>query len=842
MRDESERDELVMTLVEAALEQSPENGESYLRAACGGEADLYAEVTERVEWERRMSGFLTRSLISTFQLLDRPFEPGELVADRFRILNEAGRGGMGVVYEAFDEKLNRRVAIKSAQGGYGHWLPPEVRAAREVSHFNVCKVHDLHSTTTDLGEVQFLSMEFIEGETLAARLGRAGALQPDEAMEIALQICAGLTQAHRQDVIHGDLKCANVILTKTPGGAARAVITDFGLAAMKLPGEERTLQQPGGSVDYMAPELFTDSPVSVASDLYALGVLFHFMLTGEPPAPVQQPRLPQDAQTVIREQAQFGAYTPRRPKALPAPWGGIVKRCLEPSPTKRFSSVAEVAERLKEGDRVRKWIPAAAMAAILVVGLWLLRVHPVDPHSRAAIPIRSVAVIPFANAPSAVENQYLSDGISEGLIDALAQLPDLKVIARSSSFRFKADRIDIRTVARALGVHALVTGRVAAIDRGLRITVELVNGADGTQLWGAQYNSGMADLAVTQAEICRQVGEHIRSEVTLADREKLSRGAKANPEAYALLLRGRYQIRLYTPESRKKAVGYYEEALAIDPGFALANAELAAAYRLLSGSGILSGADALPKAEAAVRRALAADESLAEAHAAFADIRKDQWDFATAEREYRRALQLSPNLVEAHEGLAICLTVLGRYDAAVAEVQSVLELDPINVQATIDTAAVYYNARRFEPSLAALRRGIERDPASPSLWSWAGMVHGANRQFIEAIASYQKAINLGDNTEATQGYYAYALAQSGHRQQARQILRRLQQSHEFVPATTLAIAFAGLGEKERAIQLLQNSLASRDPLLQYILVEPHFDLLKDDPRFRDLAAQVGLPR
>lgn len=463
MRDESEHDEIVMTLVEAALGQSPENSESYLRAACGGDPDLYAEVTQRVEWERRMSGFLSRSLISTFQFLDRPFEPGELVADRFRILNEAGRGGMGVVYEAFDQKLNRRVAIKSALGDYGHWLPPEVRAAREVSHFNVCKVYDLHSTTTDLGEVEFLSMEFIEGETLVERLRRTGPLPPDQAFEIAHQICAGLIQAHRQDVIHGDLKCANIVLTQTPEGATRAVITDFGLATMKLPGEEPTLCQPAGSLDYMAPELLAGSPGSVASDLYALGVVFHFMLTGEAPARVPIPSLAQDEHTVILDQAPFGAYTPRRPRALPAPWGGIVARCLEPLPGNRFSSVAEVAERLKEGEG-RKWILGAATAAIFVVGLWLLRVYLVGLHSRAAIPISSVAVIPFANASGASENQYLSEGISESLINALAQLPDLKVIARSSSFRFTGDRIDIKAVARALGVHALVTGRLAAIN------------------------------------------------------------------------------------------------------------------------------------------------------------------------------------------------------------------------------------------------------------------------------------------------------------------------------------------------------------------------------------------
>lgn len=840
MQTENERDERVMTLVEAALARVPEDREAYLRAACGGDAEVYAEVTERLEWEQRMSGFLSQSLITSFEFLDRPFEPGETVAGRFRIIGEAGRGGMGVVYEAFDEKLSRRVAIKCGRGGCGHGLPPEVLAAREVSHYNVCKVHDLHSTTTELGEVEFLTMEYIEGETLSERIRRAGALAPADAREIARQICAGLAQAHRQGVIHGDLKCSNIILSETRAGATRAVITDFGLAAMKLAGEERRLHEPAGSLDYMAPELIAGEAVSVASDLYALGVIFHFMLTAEAPGPTPTARIRPSSQTLTMDHPALGQYVPRRPGALPAMWSPIVSRCLDPEPEKRFGSAEAIAERLKERNSVRNWMLAAAAAVILAIGLW--QGYATYVRQRPAAPPRSVAVIPFVNAIGTPENEYLADGISEGLIHALAELPDVKVIARSSSFRFRGDRLDIPSTARALGVRTLVTGRITETGGHFRITAELVNGADGTELWGAQYNAAMADLAGTQTEISQRIAEQVGSRLSPAERSRLARGASANPEAYGLLLRGRYNMGLYTPDSRKKAVDYYEQALAIDPGFALANAELASAYRILSGSGLQAGAEAMPKAEAAARRALAADGSLAEGHAALADIEKDEWKFAEAEREYRRALDLNPNLVAAHEGLAINLSVLGRYDAAIQEAQRAVELDPVGLEAAIDTAAVYYNARRFDGALDALRRAAHLDPAAPSPQSWIGIVHGGKGQFPEAIAAYEESMRLGDHTAATQCYYAYALARSGRREQARQILQRLKESAEFVPSSSLAIVYTGLGENDRAIQLLQASYAAKDPLLQYILVEAHFEPIRNDPRFQDLAIKIGLPR
>jgi serine/threonine-protein kinase len=836
MRAESERDERLMTLVAAALEQASEMRDSFLRSACGDDLDLYTEVSDYVLWDEKMSGFLCDPVIELFDFLDRPFEPGELIADRFRVLNEVGRGGMGVVYEAHDEKLDRCVALKAALGGHDNRLPPEVRAAREVSHFNVCKVYELHSTSTDLGEVEFLVMEYIEGETLSAHVRKVGPLSTGTARDIAAQICAGLAQAHRQGVIHGDLKCGNIILSEAPGGGTRAVITDFGLAAMNLPGKGDGVSQFGGSLDYMAPELFSGERPSAVSDVYALGVILYEMLTGRVPAPVKEPLLSQDARTLTLSPS-FRRW-PVRPQCrkLPRPWGGIVARCLDPDPAGRFQNVEEIATRLEPPPSRRHFLTAGGVLAVASgagAALYLRTVR------RTEIP--SIAVIPLAKASDTPESAYLSDGLSEGLINTLARLPNLKVIARSSSFQFKREGIQVREVAAALGVQALVTTRVVEHAGRLRITAELVNGADGMLLWGAQYSPGIAGLADVQAEICREIAEQIPSKLSSSDRLKLADQSKVNPQAYELFLRGRYQVRLHTPESSQKVVGYYQQALAVDPGFAQANAELAYTYRMLSGLAVLSPSEMIPKAEAAALRALAVDEGLAEAHAALADIRKDQWNWAAAEHEYRRAIELSPNLSVAHDGFAIYLSVVGRHDGALAEIKRTRELDPIGIIVAIDVGAVCYNARRYGEALEALKRAVSLDPTAPTAWTWMGIVYAGSGEFAKAIEAYEKAVRWGDNTASTQCLYAYSLARSGRRREALQILDRMRRSDAFVPLTALAFIYCGLNQPEAAMQVLEAAYASREPLLQYMKVEPHYDVLRMNRRFQQLAARIGLP-
>lgn len=378
MRSEQERDELLMSLVESVIKLPPEEREGRLRALCD-DPELSEEVRTRIEWDERMGRFLLDPLIQR-PVVDDAFGPGHHLGVRFRIVREAGHGGMGIVYEAMDKELDRRVALKCAKPGHRNRLPPEARAAREVSHFNVCKVHDLHKVSTEFGEMDFLSMEFIEGETLSARIDRDGPLPEREAREIALQICAGLAQAHRQGVIHGDLKCSNIILARAPEGGMRAVITDFGLAKLKYAEGSEVMGVRGGTLDYMAPELFRGEPAAVASDVYALGVLFHAMLTGHTPKRlhstlarelVETWNTRSRASTVTLERNIADEDWQRKVEKLPSRWKKVVTRCLAPRAGERFASAEDVSQELTRLATWVKWAAAGAVAAALGAG-WLI--------------------------------------------------------------------------------------------------------------------------------------------------------------------------------------------------------------------------------------------------------------------------------------------------------------------------------------------------------------------------------------------------------------------------------------------------------------------------------------
>jgi serine/threonine-protein kinase len=751
-------------------------------------------------------------------VIEHPFKPGELVEGRFRILREIAQGGMGVVYEAYDQRLDRRIAIKCAKTGFGKWLSPEVRHAREISHPNVCKIFEIHTTTTEHGERDFISMEYLDGETLTARLARSRPSKT-ETMIIAEQICAGLGEAHRHGVIHGDLKSNNVILTSGPDQSLRAVITDFGLAR-GVGSQQRTTEsgKRAGTPAYMAPELLNGQPVTFATDIYALGVVLAELIVGTRRV----------TPTAAREQGSVDS-SKIRPRAI--------ARCLNPNPDLRFVD-ADSLWRAMDPVRARRTFMAAAAATVLAAagGVALVKI-PFGSSQR----IPSVAVIPFTNVEGSAENQFLSDGLSEAVINALAELPELKVVARSSSFRYQAASIDVPGAAAALGVKALVMGRVHTMGRELRISIEVVNGSDGRQIWGSQYTPGLTELPMVQAQISQDVARQILFKLTSAEQQKLAKWAKTPPEAYELLLRGRYQRRLYRTESRRRAIAYYEQALALDPGFALANGELALTYRYMSGGGVMDPQEALPKAAAAARRAMAVEPELAEAHLALAEVEKDQWNWADAGDEYRRTLELSPSLIEAHQGYAIYLSEMGKADAAIAEAQRSFELDPLGLPTALNAIGVFYNLDRFDDALKAAQRAEELDPTGPVAWSWRGMIYGATGRFKEAIEAYEKAISMGDDTGVIQCYYAYSLARSGRQDKAAQILRDLPASGTFVPVPALAFIYLGLNQKDLAMQTLESAFANRDAMLQYLKVEAHFDMLRDDPRYQRLAERIGLP-
>src|SRR3954451_14466396 len=388
MHDKAQDDERVMTLVELALSRPSGERERFLRSACGRNTELFGQAWDYVKWEERMDGFLLDPVLAP--LRERPFEPGELLEGRFRILREVAQGGMGVVYEAVDEKLDRRIALKCAKAGFGSSLSPEARNATTISHPNGCKIFEIHTASTAQGKVDFLTMEFLDGETLAARLQR-GPFPEHEARSLALQLCAGLAEAHRNSVIHGDLKTANVILCRAADQAPRAVITDFGLA--RRPDTTlRSLQsgQVRGTPAYMAPELWKGEKATVASDIYALGVILLELIGGKR----------------VAEEGE--------PGALPRPWKRVVARCLDADPARRFQSAGEVAQALRPVSR--RWLLAAAAATVLAIASGAVT------YQRATAPAESftLAVLPLETAPDAAA---LGSSVSQA---AAAQIERLR--------------------------------------------------------------------------------------------------------------------------------------------------------------------------------------------------------------------------------------------------------------------------------------------------------------------------------------------------------------------------------------------------------------------------------
>jgi TolB-like protein/Tfp pilus assembly protein PilF len=458
----------------------------------------------------------------------------------------------------------------------------------------------------------------------------------------------------------------------------------------------------------------------------------------------------------------------------------------------------------------------------------------------AANNIDSIAVLPFTNESGNSDNEYLSDGISETLINSLSQLPGVKVISRSSSFHYKSKVIDLPEVARALSVEAIVTGRVAQRGDYLLIGVELVNTADRTQMWGEQYNRKAADLLQLQAEISGEIADKLRRRLTTGERDRLTKPETTNQQAYELLLKSRFYWELGGSQNRKQAIEHVRHAIAIDPNYAHAYAGLSNAYRALVVDGALDPKEFMPKAEAAARKALELDDNLPQAHYVMANFKRDTWDWAGAEQEYQRAIALNPNLAQAHGSYAFFLSTMGRHDQAIAEARLAKELNPLSPFNGIGYRL--YQARRYDEAIQVLKQSLEVHPNNNLTHVILGYTYAGKGMYGEAIAAYQQAIRLGDDSPSTQIFLGAAYARAGDRDRAQLILKRLQSGETYVSPGELAVLYVALGEREQAFTLLERAFAARDLQLQFLGVDPSFDTLRGDPRFADLLRRVGLPQ
>ena len=481
------------------------------------------------------------------------------------------------------------------------------------------------------------------------------------------------------------------------------------------------------------------------------------------------------------------------------------------------------------------------LAALVVTTVAVYVVYSRRSTARHEVPITSIAVLPFANDTGDRNTEYLSDGITESLINRLSQLPAVKVIARSSAFKYKGTRADLKEVANDLGVQAILTGRVIQRGDDLSISAELVNATDKTQIWGERYDRKMSDLLTIQTEITREIVANLKLKVSAFD--KGDEAYTANNEAYQLYLKGRFYWNKRTADALQKAIEYFQQAIDKDPRFALAYVGLADCYVVPANR--LPPHESMPKAKASAMKALELNERLAEAHTSLARaLGSYDWDWVNAEKEFKRAIELEPRYAVAHQWYGDYLALMGRQNEAIAEKKLALELEPLSLIVNFELGLGFYFNRDYDHAIEQLRKTLELEPNFPPANNFLPAAYEQKRMYAESLASFTKANSLAIGSEWTlsKGGLGHLYAVMGKKTQAQDVINELKQlsNREYVPATSIAIVYAGLDEKDAAFAWLEEAYKQHAFQLQWIGLEPRFDNLRSDPRFADLLKRMGI--
>jgi serine/threonine-protein kinase len=701
-----------MNLVELALACPIDERETYLRSACGHHAALFRLTWSYVQWDQRMNGFLLDPLYPP-PCHEHPFEPGEVLDERFRIVREVAQGGMGIVYEALDEKLERRIALKCAKVGFRKRLPPEVRNATEIAHLNVCKTFEIHTASTRQGTIDFLTMEFLEGETLAERL-RRGPLPEKEARTIARQLCDGLAAAHRKQVIHGDLKSNNVILTTGADGTIRAVITDFGLASGPE-ATQRTLQsgELGGTPDYMAPELWRGEKASVASDVYALGVILYELACGHRP---QWPG-------VTWEERLTWKPPPVRPK-----WDRVLARCLDPDPGKRFHTADDVAQAFAPSVR-RRWLLEAAAAAVLVV------VSGVVIHRIMTVPGQSVvlAMLPFE---SGHDTATVAESVFHETERQLSHLQGntLTKLTFVPASKTQGRHVDTTEKARSLlGATHVLRGSLERKKEKVVIHAYLADLRTrvNAKQWKAEYTP--AELRYAPVALAGVVTETLRL-------PPLAGAATVNAAAKQDYWNGLYYLRRnFTVDT---ALALLERAVAADPDSPLTYAALAEAQQLKF---FLTSADAwLERAKESAWQAERRNPDLAQVHRVAGVLKYREGLYEPAAAECLRAIELDPNNGEAYRRLGQAYEASNKLDEALAEYRRSVEMDPGDFRNHQQLGTFYYQRADYNSALEHFVRTVELAPEEPRTHFALGQGYQVLGRLDEAESELRLSLRSGE--------------------------------------------------------------------------------------------------
>jgi len=887
----------VRGIFDSALRKEPGDRQDYVKSVCGTDKKLLKEVESLLSSLDHSDGFLETPAIGHVAdlIASGGFEKGKRLG-HYEITRKIGAGGMGQVYLAVDLKLDRQVAIKilneelSRDESNLKRFVREAKAASALNHPNIIVIHEIGESDG----VHYLVSEFIEGKTLRDVLAQEQ-MSVREILDAAIQIAGALSAAHGAHLVHRDIKPENVMVR--PDGYVK--VLDFGLAKLVeknlsfLGFEESTVQLRQtakgtilGTVHYMSPEQAKGQEVDERTDIFSLGAVMYEMLAGKAPfagdsmsesfanlintdpQPVSRfvSNVPDELQRIIsktlrknlsrRYQTMKDLMTDLSDLRENLSLEGKLERSLSTTPNadapetlaenRPTSSAEYLFKAIREHKRV-SLLTLILVVATTIFASYLIASRNFTPGNKTglagsseAIMIRSIAVLPLTNVSHNPDTEYLSDGVSESLINSLSQLPGMSVIARNSSFKYRGKEEDSEEIAKALHVEGILTGRVLQRGDNLVISVELVDARNKMQVWGETYNRRATDVLQVQSEISREIVDKLRLRLTIGEQQQLSKLNKAIPEAYELLLKGRFSASKGRTEDRKKAIEFFQQAIALDPAYALAYAELAKNYLGLVNNNILDQKEFVPKAEAAAKKALELDDNLAEAHQAMAGAKMAQWDWTAAEREFKRALELNPNLVSAHVAYAFYLAIQRRMDENAVEKKRARELDPLAPGINGMVIFELLNAGKNDQAIEAAKKLVELDQNNPGVHMTLADTYSRVGQFREAITAIQEAIKLGDTSPDGQIYLALAYANNGDHDKARGILRRLETGKEYVSPLGLASIHAAVGEKDQAFMLLEKAYAAHDQQLIW-LAGPELAPLRSDPRFKDLVRRVGLP-